>query len=129
MEHFVNPGTATTITVGHSGSPLPEADLHSLRDKVILIIDDESDARVLLMHLIEGFGCRVIAANSGEQGLRMAREFSPDLITVDLIMPEMDGWQLIKELKSDAQLKQIPIVVVSVLAMEQSGTILGRVDV
>src|SRR5213080_2571552 len=80
-------------------------------------------------HLIEGYGCRVIAASSGEQGLRMAREFQPDLIIVDLIMPRMDGWQLIGEFKSDVQLKHIPIVVVSIVANEQAGRILGAVDV
>jgi len=96
---------------------------------LILVIDDESGARVLLQHLIEGYGCRVIAASSGEQGLRMAREFRPDLITVDLIMPRMDGWQLVKELKGDAQLRNIPILVVSIVANEQAGKILGAVDV
>ena len=107
----------------------PDAGLGALRDKLILIIDDESDARVLLQHLIEGYGCRVIAAGSGEQGLRMAREFRPDLITVDLIMPRMDGWQFVKEVKADPHLRQIPIVVVSIIASEQGGKILGAVDV
>jgi two-component system NtrC family sensor kinase len=106
-----------------------EGELEILRDKLILVIDDESDARVLLQHLIEGYGCRVIAASSGEQGLRMAREFHPDLITVDLVMPRMDGWQLVKEVKGDPKLKGTPIVVVSIVAKEQSGKILGAIDV
>ena len=59
----------------------------------------------------------------------MAREFRPDLITVDLIMPKMDGWQLIKTLKSDPQIKRIPIVVVSVVANEETGKIFGAIDV
>jgi len=106
----------------------PEEDGGALKNKLILVIDDESDARLLLLNLIEGYGCRVLAANSGEAGLRMARVFRPDLITVDLIMPKMDGWQLVKALKTDPQLKEIPIVVVSVIANEHAGKIFGAID-
>ena len=59
----------------------------------------------------------------------MARELRPDLITVDLIMPRMDGWRLIKALKADPELRQIPIVVVSVIANEHSGKVFGAIDV
>ncbi len=126
---------AATEQTGHLApvsvprASMPSEDLDALKDKLILVIDDESDARVLMLNLIEGYGCRVIAASSGEQGLRMAREFRPDLITVDLIMPKMDGWQLVKELKTDPQLKQIPIVVVSMIANEHAGKIFGAIDV
>jgi len=123
------PEPVPAAAAAHAAKTLPVGDLGALRDKLILIIDDESDARVLLMQLIESYGCRVIAATSGEQGLRMAREFDPDLITVDLIMPQMDGWQVVKELKNDARLKDIPVVVVSVVARERAGKILGAVDV
>ena len=63
--------------------------------------------------MLEEFGCQVISANSGEQGLRMAREFRPQLITVDLLMPQMDGASVIRALKADPQLRAIPLVVVS----------------
>jgi len=69
-----------------------------------------------------------MAASSGEEGLRMAREARPDLITVDLVMPRMDGWQLVKALKNDPQLKQIPIVVVSIVANEHAGKVFGAID-
>ena len=105
-----------------------EEGLEALKDKLVLVIDDESDARLLLLNLIEGYGCRVMAASSGEEGLRMARESRPDLITVDLVMPRMDGWQLVKALKNDPQLKQIPIVVVSIVANEHAGKVFGAID-
>ena len=117
-----------------AAAPVPSAGMQSeenldaLRNKLILVVDDESDARVLLSNLIEGYGCRVMAASSGEEALRLAREFRPDLVTVDLIMPRMDGWQVVKSLKADPQLKQIPIVVVSVVADEHSGKIFGAID-
>jgi CheY-like chemotaxis protein len=96
---------------------------------MVLVIDDELDSRTLLTHVIEEFGCQVISAASGEQGLRMAREFHPDIITVDLLMPRMDGWEFIRAVKADAQLSGIPVVVVSVVAGENRGRILGSVDV
>ena len=95
----------------------------------MLVIDDESDSRLLLTHLLEEFGCQVIAANSGEQGLRMAREFKPQIITVDLLMPEMDGATVIRALKADPLLRDIPLVVVSIVAEERRGSILGKVDI
>jgi CheY-like chemotaxis protein len=79
--------------------------------------------------MLEEFGCQVIAANSGEQGLRMAREFRPHLITVDLLMPQMDGASVIRALKADPQLRAIPLVVVSIVAEERRGSILGAVDI
>jgi CheY-like chemotaxis protein len=100
-----------------------------LAGKLVLIIDDELDSRTLLTHLIEEFGCQVIAAASGEQGLRMAREFQPDIITVDLLMPRLDGWDVMRAMKADPQLRDIPVVVVSVIASENRGRIFGAVDV
>jgi PAS domain S-box-containing protein len=100
-----------------------------LSGKLVLIIDDESDSRVLLANLLEEFGCQVIAANSGEQGLRMAREFRPQLITVDLLMPQMDGATVIRALKADPELRAILLVVVSIVAEERRGSILGAVDI
>jgi PAS domain S-box-containing protein len=100
-----------------------------LKDKLVLVIDDELDSRTLLTHLLEESGCQVIAASSGEQGLRMAREFRPQIITVDLLMPRMNGWKVIQTIKADPQLRRIPAVVVSVVAAENGGRILGAVDV
>ena len=100
-----------------------------LRGKLLLVIDDESDSRVLLTNLLEEFGCQVIVANSGEQGLRMAREFRPQIITVDLLMPQMDGANVIRALKADPELSAIPLVVVSIVAEERRGSILGSVDI
>ncbi|MFO1489302.1 MAG: response regulator, partial [Verrucomicrobiota bacterium] len=101
----------------------------SLRGKRVLVIDDELDSRTLLTHVITECGCRVLAASSGAQGLRLAREFRPDLITLDLMMPSMDGWQVVHAIKADLDLCRVPVVVVSVVANENRGHILGAVDV
>jgi signal transduction histidine kinase/CheY-like chemotaxis protein len=99
-----------------------------LRNKLVLVIDDETDSRLLLTHLIEQFGCHVVAADSGELGLRLAREIRPDLITLDLLMPHMDGWEVLRRLKADPEMKRVPVIVVSVIAREKRGTVLGAVE-
>jgi PAS domain S-box-containing protein len=86
--------------------------------RLVLVIDDEADSRLLLTHHAEEFGCRTVTAASGEEGLRMARELRPDLITLDLLMPGMNGWNTLRELRADPELRHIPVVVVSVVAGE-----------
>jgi CheY-like chemotaxis protein len=108
---------------------VPVAEPSELQGKVVLVIDDEADSRILLAQMLEEFGCRVIAASSGAEGLRLAREQSPQLITVDLLMPEMDGAAVICAIKADPQLRRIPLVVVSLVADEHRGSILGAVDI
>ncbi|MEY4388080.1 MAG: hypothetical protein RLY20_3363, partial [Verrucomicrobiota bacterium] len=100
-----------------------------LKSKLVLVIDDELDSRTLLTHMIGETGCLAIAASSGEQGLKLARELRPQLITVDLMMPHMDGWQVVQTLKADPALRDIPVVVVSIVAGENRGRILGAVDI
>jgi PAS domain S-box-containing protein len=95
----------------------------------VLVIDDELDSRTLLTHLIKDCGCEVVTASSGAQGLQMARQYQPALITLDLMMPSMDGWQVVRAIKADPQLSHIPVVVVSVVGNENRGHILGAVDV
>lgn len=99
-----------------------------LRDFKVLVVDDEKDSRDLMAHYLEEFGCRVYTATNGEEGLAAARDFRPDLITLDLMMPGMTGWEVLKRLKADRDLRQIPVVVVSIVAGEGRGRLLGAVD-
>jgi PAS domain S-box-containing protein len=99
-----------------------------MRNFKVLVVDDEKDSRVLIAHYLEELGCRVITASGGEQGLALAREHSPDLVTLDLIMPGMTGWEVLKKMKADPELRRIPVVVVSVVAGEGRGSLLGAVD-
>jgi len=110
-------------------SPPAEPPPVTLPGYLVLVIDDEEDSRILLTHVVEECGCRVITADSGEQALRRAREVRPDLITLDLMMPRMSGWEVLAAFKADPELRDIPIVVVSVAAGESSGRVLGAVDV
>jgi PAS domain S-box-containing protein len=100
-----------------------------LKNKLVLVIDDEEDSRVLLTHTIEEAGCQVMGAASGEEGLALARNAHPDLISVDLLMPGMSGWELVRKIKADPELRSIPVIVVSVVASENKGRVFGVVDV
>ena len=94
----------------------------------VLVIDDELDSRVLMHHYLGEFGCEVLEAASGAEGLQIAKEEKPDLITLDLQMPEMDGWEVLQRLKADPDVKGIPVVVASIVANEGRGRLLGAVD-
>ena len=81
--------------------------------KKILIVDDSKDNRVILARMLEFGGFEVVAAKNGQEALSLARDTSPDLILMDLAMPEMDGWTATEEFKRQEDLSQIPIIVVT----------------
>ena len=102
--------------------------MNSKLNKKILIIDDEPNVTEMLKDNLEFKGYEVCVANGGREGLEKAIEFKPDIITLDLKMPEMDGFQVLKALKSDNRTKDITIFIVSVLDAEDStkqGFLLG----
>ena len=83
----------------------------------ILIIEDDRDNLDLMRYLMERQGYEVLEAYDGRQGLEMARTMLPQLALVDLAMPEVDGWTVIRELKSDPATRGIKIVVVTVRSL------------
>ena len=83
-----------------------------------LIIDDESDSCELLSHIVEDIGGRAIQARSGAEGLKIAKSLHPDIIILDLLIPEIDGHQVLRTLKSDQDLCDIPVIIVSIVASE-----------
>jgi CheY-like chemotaxis protein len=89
------------------------------------VIDDDPDARELLCRTLEEEGLRVIGADSGEQGIELALKHKPSVITLDVIMPGMDGWAVMRELKRDEELRHIPIVLVTLLDEKGLGFTLG----
>lgn len=123
-------GATEAASVAESPGPLEpgSAPRRGWADFKVLVVDDEKDSRVLIAHFLEEFGCQVFTASNGAEGLDVARKVRPDLMTLDLIMPEMTGWEVLKRLKADPTLRAIPVVVVSVLANEGRGKLLGAVD-
>jgi two-component system cell cycle sensor histidine kinase/response regulator CckA len=76
----------------------------------ILIIEDNANDRRLLSNILERHGCTVIEARDGEEGLDLAFHYLPDIIISGVIMPRMDGFQLLRALKADPYLKSIPFL-------------------
>jgi PAS domain S-box-containing protein len=92
---------------------------------LVLIIDDDTAARDLVSRHLVKEGFRVETAADGETGLRRARELMPDVITLDVLMPGLDGWTVLQRLKSDPALAGIPVVMISVLDEKPLGFSLG----
>ncbi|BCL37721.1 CHASE2 domain-containing protein [Nostoc sp. MS1] len=86
----------------------------------ILIVDDDDNHRAILSRLLQEVGCRTVEANDGEQGLKMAIAHHPDMILLDLAMPNMDGFEFIVHLQKQPQTNNIPIIVSSANVFEEN---------
>jgi signal transduction histidine kinase/CheY-like chemotaxis protein len=94
----------------------------------ILIIEDEASAVRLLCAYLEDAGYEVLVATSGEAGLEIARTHVPDVILLDVLLPGMDGWEVLRRLKRDKLLRDVPVVFVTVVDEQDVGLALGAVD-
>jgi len=86
----------------------------------ILITDDDPDIRENLLTILGSQPYRVAAARDGKQALAMIKEEPPDLLLLDLLMPRMDGWGVIRELRSDPQYADLPIMVLTTVVEDAS---------
>jgi signal transduction histidine kinase/CheY-like chemotaxis protein len=127
----LRPSAVAAIETTLHGAPAAESAEHDAPGwgtLHALVIDDESDARVLLTRSFEELGYSVSSAPSVDEGIALARIVRPDVITIDIMMPRKSGWDGLRELKSDPLLRDVPVIVVSVVAEENRGRLLGAVD-
>jgi signal transduction histidine kinase/DNA-binding response OmpR family regulator len=94
----------------------------------VLIIDDDPTVREMMERFMSKEGFIVDTAASGEAGIKLARKHRPDVITLDVMMPGMDGWSVLSKFKSDRSLGSIPIVMVTIVENQQMGFSLGAAD-
>ena len=94
----------------------------------ILVVDDDPTARQLLTRVLQDQGYQVITAESGEQGIALAKSEKPALITCDILMPNVDGWEVLQLLKDDPDTASIPVVMVSMIDDGKRGVALGAVE-
>ncbi len=94
----------------------------------MLVVDDDPDARDLLSSYLTDAGIETMRAADGEQAIEMARLHHPDLITLDLMMPGLSGWEVLARLKQEEALADIPVVVISIVAETRKAAVLGAVD-
>lgn len=94
----------------------------------VLVIDDDPTVRDLMKRYLNREGYHVETASGGEEGLPLARELRPDAITLDVLMPGMDGWAVLKEIKADPQLADIPVIMLTIVDDDNMGYALGASD-
>ena len=94
----------------------------------VLVIDDDVAVRDLMSRSLTKLGFRVVAAAGGEEGLRLAKQLRPLVITLDVIMPDWDGWTVLNKLKADADLAEIPVIMVTIVDNEAMGLDLGAAN-
>jgi signal transduction histidine kinase/DNA-binding response OmpR family regulator len=98
------------------------------KDYTVLVIDDDDSAQDMMKRFLEKQGYNVIQAKTGEMGLKLATEHMPDLITLDVMMPEMDGWEVLNTLQSNERSKKIPVIMLSMANEPDIGYSLGATD-
>jgi PAS domain S-box-containing protein len=106
----------------------PDSAATPVGPRPILVVDDDPDSRDLLRRSLQSEGFEVVTASNGEEGLELARELKPSLITLDVLMPSMDGWSVLQEVKADPELEHIPVVMISIAGDKDLGYTLGAVD-
>ncbi|MBD1827702.1 response regulator [Microcoleus vaginatus GB1-A2] len=94
----------------------------------VLVVDDDPISRDLIQRALSRQGLHIELAGGGEQALRLAKQLRPDAITLDVIMPGMDGWAVLSALKADPDLADIPVILLSFVGNKSLGFALGASD-
>ncbi|MGB1013024.1 MAG: response regulator [Nannocystaceae bacterium] len=128
------PGVGSTFTirlpapaaVELAANPRPSRRRSSLTDdNLILVIDDDDAVHNVVQRLLTAEGYQLASARSGHEGLRMARELQPGMIILDVVMPDLDGWETLKLLKADPITSSIPVMLLTMLSDQARGFSLG----
>ena len=84
-----------------------------MSDNLILVVDDEPGKVDIARTNLEGLGYRVVSAGNGLEALELIRQESPDLVILDILMPEMDGWEVLEKVEADPEMAGIPIIMLT----------------
>jgi signal transduction histidine kinase/CheY-like chemotaxis protein len=115
------------ITV-HQAAPAPNVKTVPGDALLILIIDDDATVREVVGRFLEREGFSVAKANGGKEGLRLARELHPAAVTLDIMMPDLDGWTVLAAIKGDPDLVDLPVVLMTIVDEKNRGYALGATD-
>jgi PAS domain S-box-containing protein len=137
VESKIDVGSRFSFTLPLSSTELPEPVPELLSPELaagisrrpkILVVEDDRDLAVLLRRQLESEGYQVLLASGGEDALWLAREAQPQLITLDVMLPDLDGFSVLERLKANPLTSGIPVVIVSVITETERGYSLGAVD-
>jgi signal transduction histidine kinase/CheY-like chemotaxis protein len=118
------PRSAATAPATAAPPPMPA----TRQAGEILLIEDDPSAIRLLRAYLEAEGYSVQVASSGEQGLAATRADAPGAIILDVLLPGIDGWEVLRQLKADPATREVPVIVVTVVDERELGMALGAVD-
>jgi PAS domain S-box-containing protein len=131
-------GSGSTFTVLLPSAIQQPEIAHKVRDSgsspgapavgTVLVVDDDPISRDLIARALSRQGLHIEVADGGEQALRLAKKLRPDAITLDVIMPGMDGWTVLSALKADPELASIPVILLSFVGNKSLGFALGASD-
>jgi signal transduction histidine kinase/CheY-like chemotaxis protein len=107
-----------TLSSGSNGGRSPTA-------ACVLVIDDDATARELIADHLKAEGFSVVTAAGGVEGLKLAKELRPSAITLDVMMPDLDGWSVLATLRQDAELADIPVIMITIVDEHRRGIALG----
>jgi len=126
----IDPKTQQSPLISGATSAKEDEEIETLGSgsSLVLVIDDDPAVRDLMQRFLAKEGFRVKGANSGEQGLELARELHPDAITLDVLMTGKDGWQILAALKADPTLAAIPVIMLTLVDDKNLGYALGAAD-
>ena len=94
----------------------------------VLVIDDDPTFQELMQRFLSQEGFKIISARNATEALKLARELAPDVITLDVMMPQQDGWSVLMQLKSDPNLARIPVLMLTMVDNKGMGYALGAAD-
>ncbi|OQY52685.1 MAG: response regulator [Candidatus Parabeggiatoa sp. nov. 2] len=120
--------TNTTSTPEAAKTDTTSNERQSQEQSRVLVIDDDPSVRDLFKNYLIKQGYQVAVASGGDEGLRLARQLHPNAITLDVMMPGMDGWMVLSALKTDPALTDIPVIMASMIEDKQLGYSLGAAD-
>jgi GAF domain-containing protein/DNA-binding response OmpR family regulator len=123
------------VQIGQAPTRVTEADAASAppvgvgaQDRLILVVDDDATVRDLVGRHLERSGFAVVTAGGGQEGLRRVRELRPAAVTLDIMMPDLDGWTVLAAIKGDPVVAATPVVLMSIVDQKNRGYALGAAD-
>jgi signal transduction histidine kinase/CheY-like chemotaxis protein len=118
-------GSVFTVRLPAGGATSSSEDLRRHGGHCVLVIDDDATARELIAEHLKAEGFSVTAAAGGLEGLKLAKDLRPMAITLDVMMPDLDGWAVLAALRQDPELAEIPVIMVTILDEQRRAASLG----
>ncbi len=126
LMHLPAESGAAPVVVPARPAALPAGE--TPRGSVILVIDDDESVLDLTERFLTRKGFKVVTASDGHEGLRLARELHPAAITLDVLMPQLDGWTVLAAIKGDPELADIPVILMTIIDDRTRGYALGATE-